>query len=184
MRSCAAADPLPRAARACPTDRSSDGQRRVRRPAAPAALLCCAYLGTVLFAQSIVGLDTDDRFLRPVAPLVPVLALSLIRTWLSVALPQVRPWWWPRVSRGEQLRFRCPVRDGPIAVLALSDSELGAWVRAKVWYAGGLRSSPAPVSRRRRPAAGNGTRVASGRRDLRHKAEAGHGICARSVHVD
>ena len=25
-----------------------------------------------------------------------------------------------------------PVRDGPIAVLALSDSELGAWVRAKV----------------------------------------------------
>lgn len=71
------------------------GRGQGRRPAAPAALLCCAYLGTVLVAQSIVGLDTDDRFLRPVAPLVPVLALSLVRTWWSVPLPQVRPWWWP-----------------------------------------------------------------------------------------
>ena len=71
------------------------GRGQGRRPAAPAAILCCAYLGTVLFAQSIVGLDTDDRFLRPVAPLVPVLALSLVRLWWSVALPQVRRWWWP-----------------------------------------------------------------------------------------
>ncbi|MBC7375174.1 MAG: hypothetical protein H7323_14395 [Frankiales bacterium] len=71
------------------------GRGQGQRPAAPAALLCCAYLGTVLFAQSIVGLDTDDRFLRPVAALVPVLALSLVRTWWSVALPQARTWWWP-----------------------------------------------------------------------------------------
>jgi hypothetical protein len=70
------------------------GRGRGQRPAAPAALLSCGYLGTVLIAQSIVGLDTDDRFLRPTAPLLPVIALSLVLTRHPFTLRQVRPWWW------------------------------------------------------------------------------------------
>ena len=44
----------------------------------------------VLLAQSLVGLDTDDRFLRPAAPLLPLLAVHLIRT---LPRPRLRATW-------------------------------------------------------------------------------------------